>query len=257
MVIEKNGYYIDEFHCDENMMHYWHNRLESLQVNTPKTEIFYINEGEPDFALMYESMVENDWDHAFLRADNFSDKINPRTGSHISKQCRDEIKRTYETLKNHLINHMNCPLGDYVAMREWIDLKYCKKNHCTKHHPNEIRFFIKNGDIQYVTPSPSMIKSLNLSHNCTYDYLCERLENGIPEIKNQIIKVANEFTEYSWHVDFCLSTDLNWYCIDMGLNGIYWNKMDEKWVPMSGHEQTKENIMREKINDLFSNGPIY
>ena len=251
-----NGFYVDTFHCDENMMHSWRERLADLPVPTPETVVFPLTDGEPDYHAMVEAMDDRGWSHAFLRSDNFSDKVNPRTGSRIANPSVSEVRRTFETLKNHQLNHMEVPLGECVVIREWLDLDYCADRACRKWHPTEVRFFIENGDLMYATPSPWTLRTLNASHDCTYDYVTDQLRDDVPDVAQHVQTVAEEFGEYTWHVDFALTTNMEWYAIDMGLNGVYWDEERDEWTPMCGHEDVKEALMKQKANDVLPDGPL-
>jgi|AntDeeMinimDraft_4_1070355.scaffolds.fasta_scaffold01833_5 hypothetical protein len=251
-----NGFYVDDFHCDENMMHGWWDRLEQLPIPTPETIVFPLSDDRPDFEAMVAAMEERGWNHAFLRSDNFSDKVNPRTGSRIAEPTVSEVRRTFETLQNHQMNHMEVPLGEYVAMREWIDLDYCTDRTCREWHPTEVRFFIEDGDLDYATPSVTSLRMVNEARDCTYDYVAEQLRNDVPPLAKHVQTVAEEFTEYAWHVDFALTTNMEWYCIDMGVNGVYWDNENQEWTPMCGHEEVKEELMKKKANRVLPNGPI-
>lgn len=251
-----NGFYVGEFHCDRNMMHGWWPRLEQLSVRTPETIVFPLRDGPPDFEAMAQAMNDRDWSHAFLRSDNFSDKVNPRTGSRIAEPTVSEVRRTFETLQNHQLNHMEVPLGEYVVVREWLDLDYCAERACREWHPTEVRFFIEDGEVDYVTPSVTALRVLNASHDCTYDYVEERLQGGVPSLTGNIQTVAEEFSDYAWHVDFALTTNMEWWCIDMGVNGVYWDGDREEWTPMCGHEEIKEELMKEKANRVLPDGPL-
>lgn len=252
MVEEIQGLYVDEFHCEQNFMNYWYPRTEELDIPQPKTYIFDLEDGEPDYRAIQTAMEDNEWQQVFIRGDGFSDKINPRTGSMIWEPEIDEIRRTFETLKNHLINHMDTPLGEVVAVREWIDLDYCSQDHGDHWHPTELRFFVEAGTIRYVSPSLQSLVEINLAHECTYDYLQERFEDAdLSEPIEHALTVANEFTEYAWHADFCLDTNLDWYFIDMGLDGVYWHKEKEEWTTMCGHNESVEKQMEMKAEEVL------
>lgn len=240
-----DGIPVSYFNCRENMMEYWWSRLSDLPVPTPDTKIFEIKNEEPPYEDMVNYMLENDLEKAFLRSSNFSDKVNPRTGSKIREPTYSEVKRTFETLYNHHQNHMEVPMGSFVALREWIDLDYCKKPYCDHIHHTELRFLFNNtGDdieINGVIPSYSELLEKNISADCTYNYISKIFEDNPPENPDEYVNiVAKEFTEYAWHVDFCLSTDMNWYCIDMGLDGVYYDEEKDAFVAMTGQTEERE-----------------
>lgn len=255
MVREVDGLVVGDFHCDQNFMSYWYQRTNRLDIPQPETYVFPLKNGEPDYEAILETMVKNNLEQAFIRGDGFSDKVNPHTGSMIWEPEIEEIKRTFETLKNHLINHMNTPLGNIVAVREWLDLDYCSHDREIGWHPTELRYIVRGGEIQYVTPSIHTLREINLAHECTYDYLKDKLRDAdLEEPAEHALTVAEEFDKWSWHVDFCLDTDLNWYFIDMGLNGVYWHGEQEEWTTMTGQPDSVEYQMEKKAEELLGSG---
>lgn len=250
MTIEEvDGFYVGEFHCPENRQSYWYDRVPDV-VNQPETYMLPLEDGEPDYLEMLYIMEQNDWEQAFIRSDNWSDKINPRNGSRIAECDENEIRRTVECLRNHHgEQYMDCPMGDYIVLREWLDLSYCYNLDCRNYHPNEIRFFVEGGEIRSMSPSIEGLKDINIGNDCTFAYLRDRLKELEEFPVDQIIALAEEFTEYAWHMDFCLTTDMEWYFIDMGVDGVYWN--GERWVCMSGHEPEIDEIIERKANEVL------
>lgn len=253
-VHEEAGLYYGDFHCRENMMSYWFPRLNKLDVPIPETFGAVLGEDdEPMYEYIVDEMDRRGWSHAFIRGDAFSDKVNLRTGSRIYEADVREVKRTFETLKNHLINHMDTPMGDAVYVREWLDLDYCGNGTSMGHwHPTELRYIVADGEIQYVTPSLETLMEMNLAHDCTSSYVRDRLqESELSEPWEQAKTVAEEFDDLSWHVDFCLTTSMDWYCIDMGVNGVYWHEDDEEWAVMTGQPESVEEAILERAEELL------
>lgn len=250
MTIEEiEGFYVGEFHCPENHQSYWYPRIPE-DVNQPKTFMMELKDGEPNYLEMLYIMDREGWNQAFIRSDNWSDKINPKNGSKISCRDENEIRRTFQTLKNHHGEaYMDCPMGDYLVLREWLDLSYCFNLECPRYHPNEVRFFVEDGRIRSMSPSITSLVEVNKGNQCTLHYVKERLDDDLEFPVDQIIAVAEEFSEYAWHVDFCLTTDMEWYLIDMGLDGVYWN--GERWVCMSGHEPEIDEIIERRANEVL------
>jgi len=255
MVREVDGIYVDEFHCPQNLQSFWWNRLRKLDgVPVPTTYGVELDDNdEPSYEYILKVMNHEGWDRAFIRGDSFSDKVNPRTGSVIREADPSEIRRTVETLTNHLINHMDTPMGEAVFVREWLDLDYCSRpRECTNWHPTELRFIVEGGEIQSVNPSLETLEELNRAHECTYDYLRDRLtESDLSEPWEHARTVAEEFDEWAWHVDFCLTTSLEWYCIDMGLNGVYWDEESSEWTVMTGQPESLEEQMLAKADQVL------
>lgn len=248
---EYRGMVVGEFHCEENFHSHWYPRVVELEtVSVPETETFDLESGEPTYSEIVATMESQGWEQAFIRSNNFSDKVNPRKGSKINQPDEREARRTFEMLANHHRNHMDAPLGGEVVVREWLDLDYCSEQHCQNWHPTEVRYLIRNGRIEAAFPQTETIEALNTAHNCTYNYVERKLvENKIEPPTEQVLAVAEEFREYAWHVDFCLTTNLEWYCIDMGLNGVYWDEDKNEWTVMTGQEETLENQLKRCAND--------
>ena len=47
-------------------------------------------------------------------------------------------------------------------------------------------------------------------------------------------RIAAEFSEATWGVDFVLDTRGDWYCTEFNFNGVYWNRQEERWWDMCG-----------------------
>jgi hypothetical protein len=259
MITEVEGLYVGDFHCEENFMSYWWPLLREVDVPTPVTYGVELVDGEPDYEYIVRVMEEEGWEQAFIRGDGFSDKVNPKNGSWIREPSVREVERTFETLKNHLLNHLDTPLGEAVFLREPLDLDYCSETApCGSWHPTELRFLVEGGRIRYVSPSLEVLVELNASHGCTFDYVEERLLDGfdgdLREPTEEALKVAEAFDEYAWHVDFVLDTSMEWYCIDMGVDGVYWNEEAGEWSVMTGNVESVERQKKRRANEVLPEG---
>lgn len=196
---------IASFHDDRNRLSFYHPRLTSLnEVTTPTTKFFKIaGSSETTLSAEYREITkflqDIDSDIGFIRGDFSSAKLS-QEGRVINSHDPYNIKETFATLvENHILTERH--LGGKIAVREYVP------------HEVEVRYFIENGDILY-----------RQEQECVEDYPSK-----------QAYAVATEFDEYSWSVDFIKHENKNmWYCIDMGLNGLYPESPNE-WIAISEH----------------------
>lgn len=248
---------VADFNHPYNRLDYYHSHLVEAGVPVPETEFFEVelNEAAPDFdeAAISEYMIENGWKHAFVRGMYASAKLDPVAGSHLHSQDRNDIRRTIsELISQHIM--MERPLGNRIAVREWIDLDYCPRSERRHQHKTEVRYFIDGGEILYRFPGESEFTAKNLVCGDLFSYVREDLESGVEYPDDLAGRVAREFDELSWSVDFVRDAKTGeWFCPDMGLNGLYWNETQEKWVSISEHETPEQGPEKhsEKMLDRF------
>lgn len=196
---------VADFHDDRNRLSNYNPRLSRINgVKTPETKFFEIygsTEGVPSckYREMTKFMQDIDTNKCFLRGDYTSAKLS-KNGRILDSQDPHDIKKTFATLvKNVIITERN--LGGRIALREFIP------------HNLEVRFFIRDGKIHYTHQSQS---SLDLPRKMVAD-------------------IAAEFDKLAWSVDVIRHKNTkNWYCIDMGLDGLYPYTHTE-WEAISEH----------------------
>lgn len=196
---------VASFNDDRNRLSYYHPRLNNLeQTNTPQTRFFKISgSSEEILSIPYREVTKYlqdiDSKKGFIRGDFSSAKLS-RDGRVLASQDPYDIQQTFARLvENHIITERH--LGGRVAVREYIP------------HDTEVRYFIENGDILYRQDKDNVDK-----------YPSE-----------QAYTIAREFNEFSWSVDFIKNKESGeWYCIDMGLNGLYPDSQDT-WIAISEH----------------------
>lgn len=107
-------------------------------------------------------------------------------------------------------------LGGRIAIREWIP------------HDREVRYFIRDGQWVYR----------------------DSLDDG-HEFPDWIVnKLKREFSSFAWSVDFIRHEKTgNWYCIDMGLDGLYYSGTE--WIAISEHLQ--DEYSPEQYTDQMPN----
>lgn len=213
---------------------YWE-RLEALPVNTPNTLIHSLIEvdgadvSDDDVNAVIEWMEQNEYEQAFIRSGYKAAPIRIHDGSIIQSCERDEVRSTIsDLLAQHI--HADIPHGRMLVVRELLDFRFCMQKHVMCHP--EMRYFIENGEVMYHTPR----EFVGSDHVCAaqYSYLDELLDKQEPPTDEAQI-VANEFTDYSWSVDFAMDTTGTWYVTEIHLNGVRWNEEESDWMNICGH----------------------
>jgi hypothetical protein len=205
---------IASFHDNRNKLSHYYPRLTPLtEINTPTTKFFKISgNAETTLSVKYREITkflqDIHTDLGFIRGDFSSAKLS-QDGRILNSHDPYDIKETFATVvENHILTERH--LGKQIAVREYIP------------HEVEVRYFIENGDILY--------------------------RQEIPDIEQypskQAYTVASEFDEFSWSVDFIKHDETNtWYCIDMGLNGLY-PEQSNHWIAISEHTDKNHSPQR-------------
>jgi len=206
---------VADFHDDRNRLSYYYPIIDQIdEVNTPQTKFFEIEgdiKSHPHFDYREVTSFIQDIgaQRVFLRGDYSSAKLNGTDGSLIDSQDPYDIQSVFAEYIRQMIM-LGRHIGKRIAIREWIE------------HDAEVRFFIEDGHITYG------------------DTLDDVEETEWPWI--QARHVAREMDTYSWSVDFIRDAHAAvWYCIDMGLNGLYHDGTE--WISISEHldeEQSPE-----------------
>lgn len=219
-----------------NRLDYYHPKIPS-GISTPNTrfiDILVDDTGKVslDSGEVAEFMELYGYETAFVRSVYCSAKKRPFEGSIITGTAREDIERTVQSLIDQHIqigrNH-----GGKIAIRERLDLDYCPTGHS---HTDEVRYFIREGDIVYKNPKEEYMESDLRECDMLFSYVEDQLETGIDFPDEQCQLVADTFSELSWSVDFVREAKTGkYYLTDMGLNGLYWNEDLGKWHNLSGH----------------------
>lgn len=230
--------YIDHLHGDSYRMDRYWDRLESLPVPTPTTEIIRLSDGNGDLPpcpteAVQSFMDERNLDRAFVRSGHKAAPLRIHDGSIVQDASAEAIERTVRDL---LAQHVNqdIPHGNVLVVRELLDLRFCMKRHVMCHP--EVRYFIEGGEVLSRTPDPFRASG----HVCAaqYDYLREQLVDASPPDEYAEI-VAEEFDGATWSVDFVMDTRGDWYATEMHLNGVYWNEFEDCWWNIVGQGQVE------------------
>jgi len=146
---------------------------------------------------------------AMVRGDYSSAKLDS-SGRRIDSQDSYDIETTVIEMMRQLARSKR-HLGGRIAVREWIP------------HDVEVRFFIRNGQVLY--------------HDSVDEF------DGRPPVM-QSQSVATAFDKYAWSCDFIRHSKTgNWYCIDLGLDGLYYSN-EHDWVAQSEHLNKEQSPAR-------------
>lgn len=214
---------VASFHDDRNRLSYQYPLLQDINgVRTPLTYFIPV-EGSIDSHIQIEYreitrlMQKNNWMSAFVRSDFTSGKYDGEVGSKITSQDPHSIEQTVLELVSQVFFAKRY-LGSRIAIREWIP------------HTREVRYFIRDGDILYWDSEDNSVT-----------------DDEVPT--DQAEKVAKEFTTYSWGVDFIQHSETgDWYCIEMGLNGLYYSYENSMWVEITEHTNSTYDL--ESVEDM-------
>jgi hypothetical protein len=213
-------------HDMRNRLSYYYPILRDIQrVNTPITKFFsisgdYDSYPETEYREVTRFMQDQQMRNAFVRGDFSSAKFDS-SGRRINSQDPYDIEGVVLEMMRQL-GRAKRHLGGRIAVREWIP------------HEHEVRFFIRNGEVHY----SASLSDLS-SHKRPY---------------KQAELVAEKFDTYAWSCDFIRHEKTGtWYCIDMGLDGLYKSR-DGSWVAISEHldeDNSPERFTDEMPTDLL------
>ena len=219
---------------------YW-DRLNRLNVPTPKTEIIELLAGDPIPECPTEDVIEfmesNGLANAFVRSGYKAAVDRFRDGSIIHSCEADVIEETVtDLLTQHVRNDI--PHGNLLVVRERIDLDYCMEP--SHSHAPEIRYFVDEGKI--ITQTPDYTPgATTVECPLSYSFIEERFE-GVETPRPLAERVAQGFADspHSWSVDIILDAHGEWWVTEMHINGIYWNRDRKQWMSNCGHGDKPE-----------------
>lgn len=214
---------VADFHDDRNKLSHYHTRLDNMNgdIMTPITKFFQLQgslETVPSFEYREATRFMQDINtrRAFLRGDYTSAKLD-RDGRVIDSQDPHDIKTTFANFLRDVVRTER-HIGRLIAVREFIP------------HEIEVRYFIRDGSILY-----------------------HQSVSGVDDLpESQINAIANEFDSLSWSVDFIKHQKTGeWYCTDMGLDGLYPDDSGNSWTAISEHPD--ESYSPENYTDGMPN----
>lgn len=206
----------------------YHPRLESLPINTLDTA--FVRPTIPEAVQdTQQVMKENGWSQAFVRSVYKSAPKRLQQGSFINSTDEKEIRQTLRSLQVQL-KDSPWRVGSNFVIRERLNLSYCMNPTHAMCHP-EIRFFVEGGEVLGITPDTC---SAEMVCSDGYGHLETVIRDASPPV-GQAQVVADEFQEYPWCVDFILTEQGDWYCVELNFNGV--RKHDGRWVNLCGHAE--------------------
>lgn len=202
---------VASFDDDRNRLSYYFPILERITgVRVPTTAFFPVSGSvETYLDIEYRDitafMQSNGMQNTFVRGDYSSGKFDRDAGSKIESQDPYDIEKTVLELIRQLYLSKRS-VGGRLAVREWIP------------HDREVRYFIGDGEVKY-----------------GYS-----IDDGNEFPDHQARCVASKFDTFYWSVDFIRhETSGSWYCIDMGLDGLYYT--GDEWIAISEHESKSKS----------------
>lgn len=237
---------VADFDSDLHRLDHYYPQLDGIDgVRTPGTTFVdvSVDGATPTFdeGEISEWMISNNARQAFVRGMYASAKFDVHAGSHIQSQDRHDVRRTVANLVAQHVR-LERPLGGRIGVREWLDLEYCPDVECV--HETEVRYFVDGGDVLYRFPSEDRFVESSRSCSKTYDYVRRSIDDvEYPDEQAQL--VADHFDDLSWSVDFVRhARTREWFCTDMGLNGLYYHPANDRWIAISEHRSTEDSPER-------------
>jgi len=210
---------VASFNDDRNRLSYYYPILNEIEgVRVPITKFIPVHgsyDTYPDieYREITKFMQNIQANEIFVRGDYSSAKFDGKSGSYINSQDPYDIETTVLELLRQL-GRSKRHLGGRIAVREWIP------------HDREVRYYINKGNIQYRAST----------------------DEGEEYPDDMAEKVSNVLQTFSWSCDFIRHKKTNkWYCIDMGLNGLYYN--GKTWISHSEHID-KSKSPEQFINEM-------
>ncbi|WP_135852400.1 hypothetical protein [Halorussus salinus] len=226
--------YFSDFADERGRVDYYWSRLRSLDVPVPETTFVSLESTEEGYRWDTDEilafMADRDRHRAFVRTQYKAATVRLREGSFVSRRDADAVDRTVASLLNQN-DEQGWPHGDSLVVREWLDLDFCRfpSHSC---HPS-VRFFVDDGGLLGGTPCRPDASEMVCAGR--YEYVAPILEGVSFETPRRYAeRIAAEFSEATWGVDFVLDARGDWYCTEFNFNGVYWNRLEERWWDMCG-----------------------
>ncbi|MFC4552858.1 MULTISPECIES: hypothetical protein [Halorussus] len=223
-----------DFEDERGEVGYYWERLNSLDVPVPETTFVTLEATEDGYRWdtdeILRFMRERDLHRAFVRTQRKAATVRLREGSFVPRPDPEAVDRTVASLLDQN-DEQGWPHGEGLVVREWLDLDFCRfpAHSC---HPS-IRFFVDDGEVVGQTPADPDADEMVCAGR--YDYLEPVLaEADFSTPRRYAERIAAEFDEATWGVDFVLDARSDWYCTEFNFNGVYWNRREECYWNMCG-----------------------
>ena len=248
------------YHDPRISIEYWWPRLAELDVPTPETELVpieFTDEGprwETD--ALVEAVDSFESDHAFLRSD--------RKAANVITEAAYVHSATPEAVDNTAMrallqmSDMDIPPSSF-AIREWLDLDTHAQCYARPVAP-EVRVFVDEGDVlcHHLRPTRDDLDRSVDDPEAMLDDLREVVEADWETVRPYAERVAKEFDDSGWSVDFVRTEAGDWYCTDMALYGLYYYDMprgESCWKSVSYHESGCPHNLEEPLPDDLPEEP--
>lgn len=219
---------------DKNSMLYWYPMIRDLDIPQPKTAIYKIPKKE--LGRIMETNAEN-LDMKLIKkvAGRIGYPLFLRTDQASGKHSWDRTCYVPDSksLKSHIFEVISFNYGADICglpFKALIFRKYIQMDTLfTAFWGNmpvnpEVRFFINNGNIACYHWYWIEDAIKNPSRDDWKELIAKAKETvEIDKLKQEAQKVAGEFKEGYWSVDFCRSKDQKWYLIDMATGEDSWH----------------------------------
>lgn len=238
---------------EQSSMTYWFPKLRDLVGNVPETvkigtEEREIDDGAPatdgTTTIQFPNVAEFagavsalDAPPAFLRSDQMSAKHRMAEGSKVVSVVPEEFESHLWQLWERNRMAWGVPKPECYYAREWLDLYHEYSAFTGTPIAAELRFFIYENEVYshgFYWPKDAIRQPSHEDWKTRHESVKEmahRHSEGARELAEQ---VASAFDGY-WSVDFALTDDREWFCIDMARGEASWHP--EACTPPDGVER--------------------
>lgn len=224
----------------ESSMTYWWPIIRDLDIPTPQTirveceraEVEDSSDAEGGFTVMrprdgniLDAIYEVDGPPAFFRSDQMSAKHRMNEGSKISSNKPNDFAKNLWTVIERNSMAIGVPDPKCYYVREWLDLYHEYTAFGGTPIAAELRFFVHDGDVHgsgFYWPTDAIRNPSEDDWETRHEAVKETAlchQEGARELAGI---VAEEFDGY-WSVDFALTDEMEWVCIDMTRGEASWH----------------------------------
>lgn len=224
-----------------SMTHWWP-RLESTVVPTPETirvptEGVEVDDGAPatdgtmtvqlaEKDAVADAVEALDGPPAFIRSDQMSDKHRMEEASKLSSADPDEFGSNIWNLHENHMMAWGVPDAKCYYVREWLDLLHYYTAFSGTPIAAEIRYFIHEGEVHdggFYWPEEAIRRPDADDWEEKHQGLVHTAFQAKDRIRPHLETVCEEFDSGYWSVDFALTEEREWYCIDMARGELSWH----------------------------------
>lgn len=222
----------------------WWPRLKNTNVPTPTTirvptTDVEVDDGAPatdgtttaplaDEDAVSDAVQELDGPPAFIRSDQMSAKHRMSKGSKLPTTDTDEFASNLWQLHEQHMMAWGVPPAECYYVREWLDLHHEYTAFTGAPIAAELRYFIHDGSVHdygFYWPEDAIRRpDADDWRDLHHDVRATALSNPLQRRSEMHSRtVAEEFDAGYWSVDFALTDERKWYCIDMARGELSWH----------------------------------